>query len=315
MQAQTLIFNGVLSAKVTQVDGSIVDLGIVSGRPLGELVVAKDPARKAPWYERLWTLLRAEGKIPLTMGLTAFIAYELQNYTGHLGHPLYQLPGMLALVTTTGQTYVAADFASGGASPHVSAINYHDFGTGGAHGSSPSISSASNVGSQLQLTFGSAHGATSNDIWLITGVTGTGLTSPTTWQVTVISATVLALVGFTASGSYTASSATGQLVNGAADTALTTAAGTARVAGTQTNPSSGVYQSVATVSFTSSLAIVEWGLFTAASSGTLYDRRWLNNLNSPAVTATGALTAATINVVNGMSISMTYTLTLASGGS
>lgn len=83
------------------------------------------------------------------------------------------------------------------------------------------------------------------------------------------------------------------------DTALQTPAGTARVAGTQSNPSANQYRTVATISFTSSLAITEWGLFSAASAGTLWDRRVF----------------AAINVANGDSIQFTYTLTVPSGGS
>jgi len=177
------------------------------------------------------------------------------------------------------------------------------------------VASASNVGGQLQLTCSTAHGATTNDIWLITGVTGTGITSPSNWQVTVISSTVLGLVGLTASGSYSVSSGTAQLINGAADTALTTPAGTARVAGTQSNPSAGQYQTVATINFTSSLAIVEWGLFSASTSGTMWDRRWFNNGNAPSTPATGPLTPATINVTSGMGVSYTYLLQVNSGGS
>jgi hypothetical protein len=83
------------------------------------------------------------------------------------------------------------------------------------------------------------------------------------------------------------------------DTALQTPAGTARVAGTQSNPTANQYRTVATIPFTSSLAITEWGLFSASSAGTLWDRRVF----------------AAINVANGDSIQFTYTLTVPSGGS
>lgn len=83
------------------------------------------------------------------------------------------------------------------------------------------------------------------------------------------------------------------------DTTLENVTGApARVAGTPTNPTAPQYRSVATVSYTSGLAITEWGLFDAASAGTLWDRRVF-----------GA-----INVVNGDSIQFTYTLTINSGG-
>lgn len=73
----------------------------------------------------------------------------------------------------------------------------------------------------------------------------------------------------------------------------------ARVAGTQTTPgSTNIYQTVATVAYTSGLAIVEWGLFSASSAGTMWDRK----------------TFAAINVVNGDSIQFTYQLTCTAGG-
>lgn len=83
------------------------------------------------------------------------------------------------------------------------------------------------------------------------------------------------------------------------DTAIENATGApARVVGTPSTPSAGQYRSVATVSFTSSLAITEWGLFSASTAGTMWDRR----------------TFAAINVVNGDSIQFTYTLTVNAGG-
>lgn len=77
-----------------------------------------------------------------------------------------------------------------------------------------------------------------------------------------------------------------------------TAAGPSRVSGTQSNPSANVYRSVATISYTGTLAITEHGLFTASTSGTLWDRSLFS----------------AINVVNGDSIQFTYDLTLTAGG-
>jgi len=92
---------------------------------------------------------------------------------------------------------------------------------------------------------------------------------------------------------------TGTTAANVTDTALVTPAGTARVAGTQTQPGTvNIYRSVATISFTSGLAITEWGLFSAASVGTLWDRRVFS----------------AINVVSGDSIAFTYNLTINSGG-
>lgn len=83
------------------------------------------------------------------------------------------------------------------------------------------------------------------------------------------------------------------------DTAMENVTGVpARVSGTASNPTANQYRSVATVSFTSSLAITEWGLFSASTAGTLWDRRVFS----------------AINVVNGDSIQFTYTLTVNAGG-
>ena len=78
-----------------------------------------------------------------------------------------------------------------------------------------------------------------------------------------------------------------------------TAYGGARATGTQSTPgSTNIYRSVGTVSFTSTLAITEHGLFTASSGGTLFDRSVFS----------------AINVLNGDSIQFTWELTLPAGG-
>ena len=91
------------------------------------------------------------------------------------------------------------------------------------------------------------------------------------------------------------------------DTALQTPAGTARVSGTntQTQSASGtgsttpaIVTSVATISYVSSLAITEWGLFSATSGVTMWDHRVF----------------AAINVVSGDSIQFTYSLSIPGGG-
>ena len=93
-------------------------------------------------------------------------------------------------------------------------------------------------------------------------------------------------------------SGTGTTAAAIADTAMQTPTGGARVAGTQTNPVSGTYRTVATISYTSSLAITEWGLFTATSAGTMWDHKVF----------------AAINVSSGDSIQLTYSLVAVAGG-
>jgi hypothetical protein len=92
-------------------------------------------------------------------------------------------------------------------------------------------------------------------------------------------------------------SGTGNTAEAAAQTALVTETGT-RVAGTQSAPSANVYRTQATISYTGALAIVEHGVFSASTAGTLLDRSVF----------------AAVNVVNGDSIQFTYDLTLTSGG-
>lgn len=104
-------------------------------------------------------------------------------------------------------------------------------------------------------------------------------------------------------------SGTGTTAAAQTDTALVTQAGPAtRATGTntQTQSASGtgsttpaIVQSVATISYTSTLAITEWGLFSqSAQGGTMWDRRVF----------------AAINVVSGDSIQFTYSLSLPGGG-
>lgn len=91
---------------------------------------------------------------------------------------------------------------------------------------------------------------------------------------------------------------TGTTAPAVTDTALQTPAGTARATGTQSNPATQQYQTVGTISFTSTLAITEWGLFSASTVGDMFDRA----------------TFTAINVVSGDSIQFTFLLTVNSGG-
>ena len=82
------------------------------------------------------------------------------------------------------------------------------------------------------------------------------------------------------------------------DTAIETTDGESRATGTQTETAHNVYASVGTVSYTTTKAVTEHGLFNDASAGTLMDRSEF----------------AAINVVSGDSIQFTYSLTLTAGG-
>lgn len=82
------------------------------------------------------------------------------------------------------------------------------------------------------------------------------------------------------------------------NTAMETTDGESRATGTQTEVTSVQYRSVGTISYTSTKAITEHGLFSSAASTTLMDRTVF----------------AAVNVVSGDSIQFTYTLTVTAGG-
>ena len=93
-------------------------------------------------------------------------------------------------------------------------------------------------------------------------------------------------------------SGVGATAENASDTDMQTTDGESRVTGTQTEASATAYQSVGTISYTTTKAITEHGLFNASTAGTLMDRTVFS----------------AINVVNGDSIQFTYTLTCSAGG-
>lgn len=273
--------------------------GLIIGRrylPPAEPVMVRGLRQRDPW--RLASISRTiqEGA---RYGLGA--AYDL----------LRRSPKNL--ITTAGVNYMATVFTGSGA---LINFNFHAFGTGTLQGSTNPLASpfASNA-TPIVITE-TTHGRTTNDIVQIASVT-TNMNANGIWQILVLTANTYSIQNAVGNG-VAGGSPTAQRINGAADTALTTDSGVARVTGTQTNPSANQYRSVATMSFSSSLAITEWGLFSASSSGTLWDRRWFNTAQAPQVTQVGSgstLVVAPINVQNGDSIQATYTLTLNAGGS
>ena len=99
---------------------------------------------------------------------------------------------------------------------------------------------------------------------------------------------------------------TGSTAENVTDTALVTESTTVinpdstRASGTQTEPSTNILTSTATVSFDGSAAIVEHGLFSQAATGggTLFDRSVFS----------------AINVISGDSIQFAYSATFTAGG-
>ena len=93
-------------------------------------------------------------------------------------------------------------------------------------------------------------------------------------------------------------SGVGSTAENVANTDMETTDGESRVAGSQTEGAANVYISVGTISYTSTKAITEHGLFNASTAGTLLDRSVFS----------------AVNVVSGDSIQFTYSLTVNSGG-
>lgn len=92
-------------------------------------------------------------------------------------------------------------------------------------------------------------------------------------------------------------SGTGVTAPTVSDTAMQTPTGNVRIQGSQSNLTN-VYKTIATLSYGGSLAITEWGLFTAITSVTMFDHR----------------TFTAINCLAGDTIQFSYSLTLVSGG-
>lgn len=93
-------------------------------------------------------------------------------------------------------------------------------------------------------------------------------------------------------------SGVGTTAENVTDTAMETTDGEARSTGTQTETSANIYRSVGTISYTTTKAITEHGLLNDVSAGTLLDRTVFS----------------AINVINGDSVTFTYSLTVSSGG-
>ena len=235
--AQTIAVSGHLEAMLIRKDGTRREIRNLSPSRLHRLV-----GYPIQWWRGLWHRLRMQSIIPRTVPFSDFLAayghvdqpfkmremfrdpavYRavLQELAAPLGLGMCDVP-VVGLVVTGGANFLATDFASGQATPRISAMNFHDSGTG--------TTAATSTDSGLQTQAGPATRAT----------------------------------------------------------------------GTQSNPVTNQYKSIGTISYTSTLAITEWGIFSAATGGTMWDRRVFS----------------AINVVNTDQIQFTYTLTVNAGGS
>jgi hypothetical protein len=110
---------------------------------------------------------------------------------------------------------------------------------------------------------------------------GIGFALVTTAGVNILAADFVAGASLRINAFNFHDSGTGTTAAAIGDTALVTQAGpTTRATGTQSTPSAGQYRSVGTISYTSTLAITEWGLFSQAAQGTtLWDRRVFSAIN------------------------------------
>lgn len=219
---------GELSAVLIRGDGSHRDIGLLDSGSKHRLI-----GYPVQWWRALWAKLKVQGIVPATMGFAAFLALYGVVDQPHKMSELFANPHVkklvlaivmaspaIGLVVQNGANFLATDFASGQASPRISAMNFHDSGTGTV----AATSTDSGLGAQA---------------------------GPAT-----------------------------------------------RATGTQSNPTTDQYRSVGTINYVSTLAITEWGLFSASTSGTMWDRRVFS----------------VINVVNLDSIQYTYTLTITGGG-
>ncbi len=93
-------------------------------------------------------------------------------------------------------------------------------------------------------------------------------------------------------------SGTGTTPAAVSQTALVSPVGHARVEGVQSNPAANQVRSVATVTYSGAAAVTEWGLFSASSGGTLWDRKVFS----------------VKSVVEGSQITFNYVLRVNAGG-
>lgn len=270
--------------------------------------------RPTTWWYKVWEQLRSKVKWFAAMTFATFLLW-IQANPQHAMKVISVASPLVGIVTSAGINYLATTFVSN-TNPLIN-FNYHTYGTGDVHGSTSTPTNA--TAATPSVITQTAHPFFLNDIIKLSGITGiTGVNG--IWQISPVSANSYTLLGSVGGGSgFGGGTNAAQLLNGQADTALTTeVASLTRVAGTQSNPTANTYKSIATVTFTGTtppLTIIEWGILSASSSGTLWDRRWLNTANAPATTASAALVAAPITITSTSdSIQTTYTLSATAGG-
>jgi hypothetical protein len=114
----TIGVSGELSAVIIRADGSHRN-AFTKTQKLDPRVCVQKLMQPMTFWRKLYAQMRSSNIIPAAMTLAAFIQWMKTGDASAVS---------LALVTTAGCNYLAADMAGGGSD--ISAMNYHDSGTG-----------------------------------------------------------------------------------------------------------------------------------------------------------------------------------------
>jgi len=157
---------GSLDAVLIRGNGQRVDLGRISDERGFRLI-----GRPVQWWRALWSRMRERGIVPATMGFAAFLATYGVVDQPHLMQQLFTDPrvmqlimgaGVLGLVVTGGANFLASDMATGGASPLISSMNYHDSGTGTVAATSTDAGLGTQAGAATRLAGTQSNPATNS---------------------------------------------------------------------------------------------------------------------------------------------------------
>lgn len=157
---------GSLDAVLIRGNGERVDLGRISDERGFRLI-----GRPVQWWRSLWRALLAAGIIGAGTGFAAFLArYGVvdspQAMADLLADPrvlrIFMGIGPLGLVVTGGANFLATDMASGQATPRISAMNYHDSGTGTVAATSTDSGLGTQAGATTRLAGTQSNPATNS---------------------------------------------------------------------------------------------------------------------------------------------------------
>jgi hypothetical protein len=175
---------GSLDAVLIRSDGSSRDLGRLSDGKKFRLI-----GRPVQWWRALWAEMRKWGIIPAAMGFAAFLKVYGVVDEPHRMLKLFEDPrvqslllglGSFGLVVTGGANFLATDFASGQATPRISAMNFHDSGTGTTAATSTDSGLQTQAGPTTRAT-GTQSNPVTNQYRSIGTIAYTGTLSITEW--------------------------------------------------------------------------------------------------------------------------------------